>query len=83
MNMCKIAGCVSNSANPDRTPYSAASDLNLQFSQACLPIRLYNEHGNLIESNPFRNHPGSAPKWNMFNESQLGNIKWFQIYNCS
>ena len=58
MNVCKIAGLVANSADPDQTPLSVVSDLGLKCSLR--PV-CPNMQGNLIKSNPLRNRPGHNP----------------------
>ena len=66
MNVCKIAGWVANSVDPDQTPRSAASDLGLHCLLRSVFPNTQSKYGYLIKSTPhprLRNHPGSAPVW--------------------
>ena len=52
---------MANSVDSDQTPRSAASDLCLHCLLRPVCSNTYSKYGNLIYSNPLRNHPGSAP----------------------
>ena len=60
-NLCKIAGWVANSVDPDQTPRSAASDLGLHCLLRPACPKMLRKYDTLIKSNPLRNHPGSVP----------------------
>ena len=69
VNVSKIAGWVANSADPGRTPHSAASDQGLHslLKPVCPNTWWKYEYNNLIKSNPFHrdfepllNNPVSA-----------------------
>ena len=61
MNVCKIAGWVANSVDPDQTPRSAASDQGLHSLLRPVFLNTKSKYGNVIKSNNLRNHPESAP----------------------
>ena len=61
MNVCKIAGRVAKRVDTDQPPGYVASDLGLHFAQTRLSEYVDRVSTEFDQSEPLRNHPGSAP----------------------
>ena len=62
VNVCKIAGEVANSVDPDQMPHSAPPDLHLNCLLRPVCPNVLSKYGKKIKSDSLRNPPGSTPR---------------------